>query len=141
MAASFHLGMLLPLAAALMLLGLLFKHWAPGFMSNYRIVIGSINITEVIVLLIVFLVVLVVSILIGLLFAATSIRLKGAYFAMLTLALAPPFTFSVRQRLSQMDWRGRRSHHAPLPLWLNPTQNRLTVYLLPWRSWCFLTWL
>jgi branched-chain amino acid transport system permease protein len=66
---------------------LLMKHWAPNFMSNYRIMVGSINITEGIVLIFVFLAVLLVSILIGLLFSATSVRLKGAYFAMLTLAL------------------------------------------------------
>ena len=112
-------------------LGLLLKHWAPGFMSNYRIVIGSINITEVIVLLIVFLVVLVVSILIGLLFAATSIRLKGAYFAMLTLALGSAIHI-LSKATDFHKWTGADEglHGVPLPLWLNPTQNRLTVYFI-----------
>lgn len=112
-------------------LGLLLKHWAPGFMSNYRIVIGSINITEVIVLSIVFLVVLVVSILIGLLFAATSIRLKGAYFAMLTLALGSAIHI-LSKATDFHKWTGADEglHGVPLPLWLNPTQNRLTVYFI-----------
>lgn len=112
-------------------LGLLLKHWAPGFMSNYRIVIGSINITEVIILLIVFLVVLVVSILIGLLFAATSIRLKGAYFAMLTLALGSAIHI-LSKATDFHKWTGADEglHGVPLPLWLNPTQNRLTVYFI-----------
>ena len=112
-------------------LGLLLKHWAPGFMSNYRIVIGSINITEVIVLLIVFLVVLVVSILIGLLFAATSIHLKGAYFAMLTLALGSAIHI-LSKATDFHKWTGADEglHGVPLPLWLNPTQNRLTVYFI-----------
>jgi len=56
---------------------LLLKHWAPNILSNYRITIGNLDITEATVLLVVFLVVILVSVLIGLLFSATSIRLKG----------------------------------------------------------------
>ncbi len=53
--------------------------------------IGNFDVSEIIVLVIVTLAVLLVSILIGLLFSATSIRLKGTYFAMLTLAIGQAF--------------------------------------------------
>ena len=110
---------------------LLMKHWAPTFMSNYRIMIGNLNITEWIVLLFVFLVVIFVSILIGLLFSATSIRLKGAYFAMLTLAIGSAMYILVKAT-DFREWTGADEglHGVPVPLWLNPTQNRLTVYFI-----------
>lgn len=110
---------------------LLMKHWAPNILSNYRITIGPVNITEVTVLLIVFLVVIIVSILIGLLFSATSIRLKGAYFAMLTLAIGSALHI-LSKATDFHDWTGADEglHGVPLPVWLNPTQNRLTVYFI-----------
>jgi branched-chain amino acid transport system permease protein len=110
---------------------LLMAHWAPNFLGKYRIMIGSLNITEWIVLLIVFLVVLLVSILIGLLYSATSIRLKGAYFAMLTLAINSAL-FILVKATDFHKWTGADEglHGVPVPLWLNPTQNRLTVYLI-----------
>lgn len=110
---------------------LLMAHWAPGFMDKYRITVGSADITQIVVLLIVLLVVLVVSILIGLLFAATSIRLKGTYFAMLTLAIGQALFILVKST-DLHPWTGADEglHGVPLPIWLNPTQNRLTVYLI-----------
>jgi len=110
---------------------LLMKHWAPNFMSKYRIVLGNLNITDGIVLLIVFLAVLLVSILIGLLFSATSVRLKGAYFAMITLALGSAM-FILVKATDFHQWTGADEglHGVPVPLWLNPTQNRLTVYFI-----------
>ncbi len=110
---------------------LLMKHWAPNFMSQYRILIGSLDITQTIVLIFVFLIVLLVSILIGLLFAATSIRLKGTYFAMLTLAIGQAL-FILIKATDFHEWTGADEglHGVPLPVWLNPTQNRLTVYFI-----------
>lgn len=110
---------------------LLLKHWAPNFMKSIRITIGSLDITQAIVLLIVFLVVILVSILIGLLFSATSIRLKGAYFAMLTLALGSAIHI-ISKATDFHKWTGSDEglHGVPLPIWLNPTQNRLTVYFI-----------
>ncbi|MBW6464870.1 MAG: branched-chain amino acid ABC transporter permease, partial [Brevefilum sp.] len=111
--------------------GLLMKHVVPPIIRNYRVVIGSVNITDAIVLLVVFLVVILVSILIGLLFAASSIRLKGAYFAMLTLALGSAMHILVKAT-DFHQWTGADEglHGVPVPLWLNPTQNRLTVYFI-----------
>jgi branched-chain amino acid transport system permease protein len=110
---------------------LLMKFWAPNFTSNYRIMVGSADITMGIILLIILLVVLAISILIGLLFAATSIRLKGSYFAMLTLAISSAF-FILIKATDFHKWTGADEglHGVPLPAWLNPTQNRLTVYLI-----------
>jgi branched-chain amino acid transport system permease protein len=111
--------------------GLLMKHVIPPIIRNYRVVVGSVNITDAIVLLVVFLVVILVSILIGLLFAASSIRLKGAYFAMLTLALGSAMHILVKAT-DFHQWTGADEglHGVPVPLWLNPTQNRLTVYFI-----------
>jgi len=110
---------------------LLIKWWAPNFISTYRIMIGTLNITEWIVLLIIILVVLSISVLVGLLFAATSIRLKGSYFAMLTLAISSAL-FILIKATDFHQWTGADEglHGIPLPVWLNPTQNRLTVYLI-----------
>lgn len=110
---------------------LLMKHWAPNFMASTRITIGSVDITQVVVLLIVSLVVLVVSVLIGLLFAATSIRLRGTYFAMLTLAINQAFYILIKSTdLHQWTGADEGLHGVPVPDWLNPTQNRLTVYFI-----------
>jgi branched-chain amino acid transport system permease protein len=110
---------------------MLMKHWAPQFMSSYRIFIGSTDITQAIVLIIVFLVVLLISVVIGLIFAATSIRLKGTYFAMLTLAIGQAFYILIKAT-DFHAWTGADEgiHGIPLPIWLNPTKNRLTVYLI-----------
>jgi len=110
---------------------LLMKFWTPNFTSNYRIMVGSVDITMGIALLIILLVVLTISVLIGLLFAATSIRLKGSYFAMLTLAISSAF-FILIKATDFHQWTGADEglHGVPLPAWLNPTQNRLTVYLI-----------
>lgn len=110
---------------------LLMKHWAPNILKYYRITIGSLNITEVTVLLIVFVVVILVSIVIGLLFSATSIRLKGAYFAMLTLAIGSAIHI-LSKATDFHKWTGADEglHGVPLPVWLNPTQNRITVYFI-----------
>ncbi len=110
---------------------LLMEHWAPNFLSKYRIMIGNFDVSEIIVLVIVTLAVLLVSILIGLLFSATSIRLKGTYFAMLTLAIGQAFFIMIKST-DLHKWTGADEglHGVPVPLWLNPTQNRLTVYLI-----------
>ena len=110
---------------------LLMKHWAPNFMETYRITIGSVDITQILVLLFVFLIVFLVSVAIGLLFAATSIRLSGTYFAMLTLAISQAFYILIKST-DLHEWTGADEglHGVPVPLWLNPTQNRLTVYFI-----------
>ena len=110
---------------------LLTKWWAPGFLESYRVMLGSVNISEGIVLLLILLAVLAVSIIIGLIFAATSIRLKGTYFAMLTLAISSAFYILIKAT-DFHQWTGADEglHGIPLPVWLNPTQNRFTIYVV-----------
>jgi branched-chain amino acid transport system permease protein len=107
------------------------KHVVPPITQNYRVMVGTVDITDALVLLVVFLVVILASILIGLLFALSSVRLKGAYFAMLTLALGTAFHILVKATDFHL-WTGADEglHGVPVPVWLNPTQNRLTVYLI-----------
>ena len=111
--------------------GLLMKFWAPNFVKENPIVLGNTNLTMVVALLIVLLVVLAVSIAIGLLFAVTSMRLKGTYFAMLTLALSTALYIIIKST-DLHEWTGADEglHGISLPIWLNPTQNRLTIYFI-----------
>ncbi|MEA4813176.1 MAG: branched-chain amino acid ABC transporter permease [Anaerolineaceae bacterium] len=110
--------------------GLLLKFLSPKVLAN-PIMIGSFNFSWILMLLIVLVVVLLVSILIGLLFSATSIRLKGAYFAMLTLALAGAINI-LSKATDFVKWTGADEgmHALPVPPWMDPTQNRLTFYFI-----------
>lgn len=110
---------------------LLVTHVMPKFTASYRIMLGSINLTDILALIFVFLMAFIVSVLIGLLFSATSIRLKGAYFAMLTMALSGALHI-LSKATDFSKWTGADEgiHGLPVPLWLNPTQNRLTFYFI-----------
>lgn len=111
--------------------GLMSKYWAPKIVENNPIMLGTFNLSEVLALLVIVLAVVLVSVLIGLLFAATSMRLKGTYFAMLTLAISSAFYILIKAT-DFHQWTGADEglHGIPLPLWLNPTQNRFAVYLI-----------
>ena len=110
---------------------LLLTHVAPDIVKNYQIFIGNFNITEIVVLIVCFLAAILVSILIGLLFSASAMRVKGAYFAMLTLALATALNLLTRAT-DFVEWTGADEgmHGVPVPAWINPTQNRLTFYFI-----------
>lgn len=111
---------------------LLYAHWVPCFTASYQISIPGIgNITSGLVFVLVILASAVVSLLIGLLFSATSIRLKGSYFAMLTLALAEAFHI-LSKATDFVKWTGADEglHGVPVPLWLNPTQFRTRFYFI-----------
>ncbi len=111
---------------------LLFTHWAPGFMAKYRISFPGLgDITSALVFILVLIAAALVSLLIGLLFSATSIRLKGAYFAMLTLALAEAFHI-LSKATDFVKWTGADEglHGVPVPEWLNPTQYRPRFYFI-----------
>ena len=71
------------------------------------------------------------SILVGLLFSATSIRLKGSYFAMLTLALAEALHILAKAS-DFIKWTGADEglHGVPVPAWINPTQFRPRFYFI-----------
>lgn len=111
---------------------LLFTHWAPGFTAKYQIFLpGGVNITGIVIFVGIILAAAVVSLLIGLLFSATSMRLKGAYFAMLTLALAEALHI-LAKATDFVEWTGADEglHGVPVPEWLNPTQFRPRFYFI-----------
>lgn len=112
-------------------MALFLAHIAPRFTSSYRIVMGGVNVTDVLVLIGGILLTLVVSILLGLLFSAVSVRVKGAYFAMVTLALAEAIHI-LSKATDFVEWTGADEglHGVPLPVWLNPTQFRLRFYFI-----------
>ncbi len=121
---------------------LLFTHWAPGFTAKYRIFLpGGAEITSVVVFIGVILAAALVSVLIGLLFSATSIRLKGAYFAMLTLALAEALHI-LAKATDFVEWTGADEglHGVPIPEWINPTQFRPRFYFFA-LAFLFLSYL
>jgi ABC-type branched-subunit amino acid transport system permease subunit len=69
-------------------------HAVPSIASRYRISLpGGANITIEILFIIGVLLVIVVSILLGLLFSAASARVKGVYFAMVSLAVAESLVY------------------------------------------------
>jgi len=113
-------------------MALLLTHWGPDFAARYQVSLpGGQNITTVFIFITALLASAVVSLLIGLLFSATSVRLKGAYFAMLTLALAEALHI-LSKATDFVKWTGADEglHGVPVPAWLNPTQFRLRFYFV-----------
>jgi branched-chain amino acid transport system permease protein len=113
-------------------MALFLTHVGPKISANYLITLpGGADITSVVIFIMAVLLVIVVSMLLGLLFSATSVRLKGVYFAMLTLAIGNAFHI-LSKATDFVKWTGADEglHGVPVPLWLNPTQNRLTMYFV-----------
>ncbi len=77
------------------------------------------------------LLVILVSVLLGLLFSTVSIRVKGVYFAMVTLAIAEAI-FILSKATDFVQWTGADEglHGIPVPAWLNPTQFRTRFYYI-----------
>lgn len=113
-------------------MALLITHWGPSFAEKYQVSLpGGQDITTLFIFLTALLASAVVSLLIGLLFSATSVRLKGAYFAMLTLALAEAMHI-LSKATDFVEWTGADEglHGVPTPAWINPTQFRLRFYFI-----------
>lgn len=112
-------------------MGLFLTHVAPQITVNYRIMIGNLNITEPLMLLVGFILAALVAILLGLLYSAVSARVRGAYFAMITLAMASAIHI-LSKATDFVEWTGADEglHGVPIPTWLNPTQHRLRFYFL-----------
>lgn len=111
---------------------LLITHWGPNFAAKYRILLpGGTDITGIVIFGVALLAAALVALLIGLLFSATSVRLKGAYFAMLTLALAEAIHI-LAKATDFVKWTGADEglHGVPVPEWINPTQHRLRFYFI-----------
>lgn len=108
------------------------KHIAPPFAKIYRISFPGLgDITEGLVMLVAMLLVLAVSVLLGLIFSATSARVRGVYFAMITLAIADAL-YILSRATDFVKWTGADEglQAVPLPAWLNPTNNRLLFYFI-----------
>ncbi|MBN1922825.1 MAG: branched-chain amino acid ABC transporter permease [Anaerolineae bacterium] len=112
-------------------MALFLTHVAPKVTDSYRIMVGSINIADLLMLLAGFLLAVLVAVLLGLLFSAVSSRVKGAYFAMITLAMGQAIHI-LSKATDFVDWTGADEglHGVPVPIWLNPTQFRLRFYFI-----------
>ncbi len=112
-------------------MALFLTHVAPKVTGSYRIMIGAVNITDFLMLLAGFLLALMVAVLLGLLFSAVSSRVRGAYFAMITLAMAQAIHI-LSKATDFVKWTGADEglHGVPVPAWINPTQFRLRFYFI-----------
>ncbi len=112
-------------------MALFLKHVAPRVSAGYQILLGTWNITDGVLLLAGFLLALLCATLIGLLFSVVSARVRGAYFAMITLAMAQALHI-LSKSADFVKWTGADEglHGVPIPAFLNPTQYRLRFYFL-----------
>ncbi len=112
-------------------MALFLTHVAPNFTRTYRIMIGALNVTDILVVLAGFLLALVVALVLGLLFSAVASRVKGAYFAMITLAMAGAIhILSKATDFVRYTGADEGLHGVPVPAFLNPTQFRLRFYFV-----------
>lgn len=107
---------------------IMLTHWAPNVDA---IVWAGKDVTVMVTFVASVLASMVMSMLVGLLFSATSIRLKGSYFAMLTLALANAIHI-ISKATDFIEFTGADEglHGVPTPVWLNPTQFRFRFYII-----------
>ena len=76
-----------------------------------------------------FLLAIGVCVLLGLLFSVVSVRVKGVYFAMITLAIAVAL-YILAKSTDFVQWTGADEglHGVAIPAWINPTRFRLRFY-------------
>ena len=106
-------------------MALFMAHVAPDLVEDPSVAV------ELFLVLVGFLLAVVVAILLGLLFSAVSARVKGAYFAMITLAMAEAIHI-LSKATDFVEWTGADEglHGVPIPAWINPTQFRLRFYFV-----------
>jgi branched-chain amino acid transport system permease protein len=75
--------------------------------------------------------VIAVAIMQSLIIGVLSLRVRGVYFAMVTLAFAQMF-FILAEATDFREWTGAEDglHSIPVPAWMSPTDERLTFYFL-----------
>lgn len=113
-------------------MGLFLKHMAPGIKAAYRVSLPGVGeITDFILLGLGFVLAAVASGVMGLFFSALSIRVKGVYFTMITLAAAEA-VYIISKASDFMQWTGADEglQAYRVPDFINPTQNRLLFYFL-----------
>lgn len=114
-------------------MAIFYKHVVPLWLANDRLhlQIGSLDLTQAAIFLVGILIVVIVVILLGLLFTAVSVRVKGVYFAMITLAMANALYLLVKAT-DFVKWTGADEglHGVPFPDWMNPNAHRLAFYFV-----------
>ncbi|MBI9050535.1 MAG: branched-chain amino acid ABC transporter permease [Anaerolineaceae bacterium] len=114
-------------------IAIFYKHIVPRLVEEgqFSVVIGSIDLTEAILFIFVLLIVCLICILLGLLFGAVAIRVKGVYFAMITLAMADAL-YILSKATDFVKWTGADEglHGIPVPEWINPNAHRLRFYFI-----------
>lgn len=113
-------------------MALFLTHVAPGLVKTYRVSLpGGLDITEPSVFALAVLLVVGVSLALGLLFSIVSVRVKGVYFAIITLAMAEAVHI-LSKATDFVKWTGADEglHGVPVPAWINPTQYRLRFYFI-----------
>lgn len=113
-------------------MALFLTHVAPGLVKTYRVSLpGGLDITEPSVFALSVLLVVGVSLALGLLFSIVSVRVKGVYFAIITLAMAEAVHI-LSKATDFVKWTGADEglHGVPVPAWINPTQYRLRFYFI-----------
>lgn len=114
-------------------MALFYKHIAPVWLADgkFAVQIGSVDLTQTALFFIALLLVLVVVIFIGILFTVVSVRVKGVYFAMITLAMANAL-YLLSKATDFVKWTGADEglHGVPFPDWINPNSNRLMFYFI-----------
>jgi branched-chain amino acid transport system permease protein len=102
-----------------------------SFLGTSVLSIGALDLTPAVALLVGILLVGTVTVILGLLFSAVAIRVKGVYFAMVTLALAEALhILSKATDFSRWTGADEGMHGVPFPAWLNPNTYRLQFYFI-----------
>jgi len=113
-------------------MALFHAHVVPKIVSQYRLVLpGGMAITEQLLFVVGLLLALLFSVLLGLLFSTVSVRVRGPYFAMITLAMAEAIHI-LSKATDFVRWTGADEglHGVRFPAWINPTQFRLRFYFV-----------
>ena len=109
-------------------MALFMAHGVPAITKNMETVSPA---QEALLLILGFLVAISVCILLGLLFSMVSVRVKGVYFAMITLAIAVAL-YILAKSTDFVQWTGADEglHGITIPRWINPTKFRLRFYYI-----------
>lgn len=114
-------------------MAIFYKHVVPALTGSggFKIAIGSADLTSAVLFIAAILLVCIVTVLLGLLFSAVSMRVKGVYFAMITLAMADAL-YILSKATDFMKYTGADEglHGVPVPEWINPNTHRLFFYFL-----------
>ena len=113
-------------------IAIFYKHFVPVWMENgFHVSIGALDLTQAALFIIAILLVVLVVVLLGLLFTVVSVRVKGVYFAMITLAIANAI-YMISKATDFVKWTGADEglHGVPFPEWINPNAHRLLFYFI-----------